>query len=50
MVYSGLCECNEHIYTVNRAVTFLFHGVINKLKSRLWRLLGYKACGWCGYC
>jgi len=39
-VYSGLCECNEH-NPLDRAVTFLFHGVINKLQSRLCRLLFY---------
>jgi len=38
------------IYTVDRVVTFLFYGVINKLQSRLCRVHGYYACGWCGHC
>jgi len=48
-VYSELCECNEQ-YTVDHAVTFLFRRVINKLQSRLCRLLCYWACGWCIHC
>jgi len=35
---------------VVRAVTFLFHGVINKLQSRLTWLYYRYACGWRGHC